>query len=108
MIWIKYFVSLFPNIKVLVVDKKKSGQMKNRSIEGERFEKMEQYNYELFTEIGDDLKCNNRKCDFDKMNKDVDYFNKVMDWCGLPTKTKEEHYQMLVDLKYDGIKNEIL
>jgi hypothetical protein len=108
MIWIKYFVSLFPNIKVLVVDKKKSGQMKNRSIEGERFEKMEQYNYELFTEIGDDLECNNRKCDFDKMNKDVDYFNEVMEWCGLSTKTKEEHYQMLVDLKYDGIKNEML
>ena len=105
MIWIKYFVSLFPNIKVLVVDKKKSGQMKNRSIEGERFEKMEQYNYELFTEIGDDLECNNRKCDFDKMNKDVDYFNEVMEWCGLSIKTKEEHYQMLVDLKYDGIKN---
>jgi len=69
---------------------------------------MDQKEYELFTEIGDDLKCNNRKCDFDKMNKDVDYFNKVMDWCGLSTKTKEEHYQMLVDLKYDGIKNEIL
>jgi hypothetical protein len=101
MIWIKYFIRIFPNAKVLVVDKKKSGQMKNRSHEGENFEKMEHLDYELFTEIGDDLKCNNRKCDFDKMNKDVDYFNVVMGWCGLSTKTKEEHYQMLVDLKYD-------
>ncbi len=50
------------------------------------------------------VECNNRKCDFDKMNKDVDYFNEVMEWCGLSIKTKEDHYQMLVDLKYDDVK----
>ena len=108
MIWIKYFIAMFPNAKVLIVDKKKEDKMEGRSFEGERFERMDQQEYELFTEIGDDLKCNNRKCDFNKMNKDVDYFNEVMDWCGLSLKTKEEHYQMLVDLKYDGFKNEIL
>jgi hypothetical protein len=104
MIWIKYFISMFPNAKVLIIDKKKEDKIEGRSFEGKLFEKMDQKEYELFTEIGDDLKCNNRKCDFDKMNKDVDYFNEVMEWCGLPTKTKEDHYQMLVDLKYDDVK----
>jgi hypothetical protein len=103
MIWLNYFVSLFPDSKVLIIDKKKEGKMENRSYEGKRFEKMNESEYKLFTEIGDDLKCNNRKCDFNKINKDVNYFNKIMGWCGLPPKTKEEHYQMLVDLKYDMV-----
>jgi hypothetical protein len=40
------------------------------------------------------------------MNTNIDYFNEVMEWCGLTIKTKEEYYQMLVDLKYDGVENE--
>ncbi|MAH07833.1 hypothetical protein CMI38_06305 [Candidatus Pacearchaeota archaeon] len=104
MIWIEYLIEIFPNARVLIVDKKKKDKMENRSFEGKHFEKMNEFQYKLFTEIGDDLKCNNRKCDFDKMNNDIDYFNEVMDWCELPTKTKEDHYQMLVDLKYDDVK----
>jgi hypothetical protein len=106
MIWIEYLIEIFPNAKVLIVDKKKKSNTENRSFEGKYFEKMNEFQYKLFTEIGNDLKYNNRKCDFDKMNTDIDYFNEVMDWCGLLTKTKEEHYQMLVDLKYDGVESE--
>jgi hypothetical protein len=105
MIWIKYFISMFPDSKVLIVNKNKSGEFKNRSIEGERFEKMGQDNYKLFTEIGDGLNCNHMKLDFYKMNTDINYFNEVMEWCGLPTKTEKEHHQLLVDIKYDELKD---
>ena len=101
MIWMKYLLALFPDARVLIVDKRKDGLTKNRSLEGKKFEEMSQSEYQRFTTIEDGLECNNRKCDFDKVNMDVDYFNEVMSWCELPTKTKEEHAQMLVDLKYD-------
>ena len=38
MIWIKYFISIFSNAKVLIVDKKKQDKVEGRSFEGERFE----------------------------------------------------------------------